>query len=1406
MKILVLGLGDVPPRFHFASTHCENYIERYMEGHEIITFGYNKGVDIQMMPEDDFTMVTEKLPHDWAPDCCILWEVDWNLLPRGIENAPFPTVAIPFDWDYDIPLSRACVELTDFTIASGTTEQNALLALTAEGKIEKCYPGGIMQKYFAKNPKKIKDRNIDIFYTMGESHLEHLDRVEWVIRLTHLSDTYRIKIGAHQSNYDDYIEALRDSKLVFSHQRFGSMSGRILDAGAQGTVTIETGVEAKNHFIPNEDFVPVSEENFNEQIKKYLTSEPLLQKVSDNIYSKVTREFESRRRFITLLDYLQDLFKNRKLRKKTTVTDSAKRHIQRGEIYYYSFFRTNNYFIAKSGSKLLDLSIDEFKKAVSIDPTPNAMTSLAVAIMAYGFSIYRKENLQDVIQSVTTILEQVIASHPQYTMAYFNLGLLNMRITNYGKALDFFTVALKLLNDTECRNDPWCLHNRDLEVFNQLVRKHLNENLLLLCSGEKDTALEKIRNLYKAVILYLIATIEEEHGRVDKVLDALQESQNLFPASGVITVNAAKKLFQLGYYEESIKMYEKAIGVLPMHIDDRMEYLMLLYACRMDSKANTDIEKVINITNSVEMLKSKTKILVKLKDDCAKLYNSYNYCKEKLLNSSVKLLYGYLRKNPNSVTIITRIAEIWAELGRLDKALEILENYISDDTGMLKNDKVRSQMKDIYEKYQLASEQQNKELLVKLNSFKKSLSIAQMEHSMGRHTSIHSLPNKELVSIIIPTYNRPDFLKKALESIVTQTYKNIEAIVINDAGKDVSDIIDTFQGRLTVKYLSNTLNQDRAAARNTAIKHASGQYIAYLDDDDVFYPDHIETALKVLTTTDYKVVYTDACRACQIKDGNSYKTIKKDVPYSIDYTKGIFYKTNITPILCVVHDRACLEGVGMFDESLSVLEDWDLWIRMAEKYDFYHIKKVTCEFSWREDGTSTTSNKAGEFARVRRLIYERYSKQIQALTAQQKIVSIIMLTWNALDYTKKCVNSIQHHTSYPHEIIFVDNASTDGTVEYLRNLVKEHSNYKLIENQENRGFAAGNNQGVAAASGEYVLLLNNDVLVSVGWLESLVESLEKDEKIGMVGPITNSISGRQMVSSIPYTDDAGFHEFSQKIRKACYGRLTPRYRIAGFAVLLKKSLYEEVGGLDESFGTGNYEDDDLCLKIREKGYVIMVDESVFIHHYRSQTFIENKIDYKMSIATNDSRFRQKWPRVDYEELLELHVSLTDTNAALVSQGRQVLESGNTHKAIELFSKVVNTNPIDNAALCGLGLACQANGEIDNAINAYKKVIEIHSCSHQMLKPGNGSYLFDAYHNLAILYANTNQIDNAISLLEKVVTLQSHDAPLYNNLGVLYYRKGMCDDARTCFEKALALDPGYEEARQNFAKVSRQKNS
>ncbi len=241
---------------------------------------------------------------------------------------------------------------------------------------------------------------------------------------------------------------------------------------------------------------------------------------------------------------------------------------------------------------------------------------------------------------------------------------------------------------------------------------------------------------------------------------------------------------------------------------------------------------------------------------------------------------------------------------------------------------------------------------------------------------------------------------------------------------------------------------------------------------------------------------------------------------------------------------------------------------------------------------------------------------------------------------------------------------------------------------------------------------------------------------------------------------------------------------------MRKALYEDVSGLDESFGTGNYEDDDLCLKVSGKGYAIMADEGVFIHHYRSQTFVENKINYRNSLSVNGSKFKEKWPNVDYEQLLELHGSLVDTNAALCAKGKQALESGNINEAIEIYSKVLKTNPVDEAALCGLALVYQTDGKMDKTIDAYKKALQV-----------NPSF-FDAHYNLAIVYSTINQIDDAIAHLNKAINLNSRDASVHNNLGVLYFKKNMYNDAKNCFERALLIDTHYKEAQQNIEKVSK----
>ena len=163
----------------------------------------------------------------------------------------------------------------------------------------------------------------------------------------------------------------------------------------------------------------------------------------------------------------------------------------------------------------------------------------------------------------------------------------------------------------------------------------------------------------------------------------------------------------------------------------------------------------------------------------------------------------------------------------------------------------------------------------------------------------------------------------------------------------------------------------------------------------------------------------------------------------------------------------------------------------------------------------------------------------------------------------------------------------------------------------------------------------------------------------------------------------------------------------------------------------------------------------------------------------------------YHLLIQLnHGRLVDANAALCAKGKQALESGNINEAIEIYLKVLQTNPIDEAALCGLGLAYQMDGKTDKTIDAYRKALKANPLS------------FDANYNLALVYANNNQIDDAIAHLNKAINLNDSDASVHNNLGVLYFKKNMHNDARNCFERALQIDAHYKEAQQNLKKVSK----
>ncbi len=265
-----------------------------------------------------------------------------------------------------------------------------------------------------------------------------------------------------------------------------------------------------------------------------------------------------------------------------------------------------------------------------------------------------------------------------------------------------------------------------------------------------------------------------------------------------------------------------------------------------------------------------------------------------------------------------------------------------------------------------------------------------------------------LVSVIVPTFNRPELLVETLKSILNQTYKNIEIIVVNDAGKDVEELITSLNNENKIRYIRHPDNKGLAASRNTGIKAAKGKYIAYLDDDDIYYPDHIKTLVSFLETSDYKVAYTDAVRAYQEMQNGRYITVNKETANTFDFDYDRILHENYIPVLCFMHEKSCIDEVGFFDETLGAHEDWDLWMRMSRKFKFWHFNKITCEFSWRTDSSTMTFRQRNVMDSTRNIVFER-GQQFKRESEKSSLYSGHRLTIPST--TLVCIDCCNHELS-----------------------------------------------------------------------------------------------------------------------------------------------------------------------------------------------------------------------------------------------------------------------------------------------------------------------------------------------------------------------------------------------------------
>lgn len=241
-------------------------------------------------------------------------------------------------------------------------------------------------------------------------------------------------------------------------------------------------------------------------------------------------------------------------------------------------------------------------------------------------------------------------------------------------------------------------------------------------------------------------------------------------------------------------------------------------------------------------------------------------------------------------------------------------------------------------------------------------------------------------------------------------------------------------------------------------------------------------------------------------------------------------------------------------------------------------------------------------------------------------VQVIVLTYNNLEISKMCIKSILDKTAYPnYELIVVDNCSTDGTVGYLTKLAKEQPNVKVIFNEKNIGFAAGNNIGIKNTDGAYVVLLNNDTVVTRGWLTALTKHMEQDSRLGMCGPVTNSI-GNEAKIKVNYHSMRELERFSYDYTTKHLGEMYQNINmLALFCTIIRRPVIDECGYLDEDYGIGMFEDDDYAEAVKKKGYSLSIAEDSFVHHFEGVSFKKIQDEAFLELFhKNKDLFEQKW--------------------------------------------------------------------------------------------------------------------------------------------------------------------------------------
>ncbi len=518
---------------------------------------------------------------------------------------------------------------------------------------------------------------------------------------------------------------------------------------------------------------------------------------------------------------------------------------------------------------------------------------------------------------------------------------------------------------------------------------------------------------------------------------------------------------------------------------------------------------------------------------------------------------------------------------------------------------------------------------------------------------INMLKRTPLISVVMATYNTPEaYLKKAIDSVINQTYPYWELCIADDASHDKHTL------HLLEKYESDNdaihvefreSNGNISVASNTALTLATGEYVAFMDHDDMLAPNALlEVAKAIGLNPNAKLIYSDEDK---IDDED-----RRYAPhFKSDWNPDMFLSQNYISHLSII-ERALVEEVGAFREGYEGAQDFDLFLRVADQIspeEIVHIDKIL--YHWRAIEGSTAfdpeeksyTSEAGLNALIDYFLHRGESAAVEMgmlpntykvvyPLSDEPLVSLIVPTRDGYDILSLCIESIIAKTIYKnYEVIIVDNQTTDPkTLAYFDQITGEHQNIRIVEYDEAFNYAAINNFGVEHARGELIGLINNDVeVISDHWLTEMVQHAIRPE-IGAVGAKlyydNDTIQHAGVILGVGGV--AGHsHKHFPRSSHGYFSRLKITQNLSAVTsacLLIRKSIYEEVEGMNEEYLKVAFNDVDFCIKVHTLGYRNLWTPYVELYHHESVSRGAEDNEIKKARFGREIQYMKKrWGRV-----------------------------------------------------------------------------------------------------------------------------------------------------------------------------------